>query len=705
MAVLEKIRSRMGILVSIIIGISLLAFILTDFLSSGKSIFRGNDMEIANISGKSINIKDFEERVNQLSEVYKTNSGKSSLDEAAIEDVREKTWQAVIEENVIGDECSELGLEVTPKELLDMVQGANPHPMIRQLFTDPETKIFDRKRVVGFIKSLETPQKDGAGRKNSWLYIESQITRERLQTKYLNLIKKGLYVTKAQQEAEIKDNSKKVNITYIAELLSPVSDSAMKVSKSELAAYLKKHEVEFQQEKSRDIEYITYDIVPSPEDFQNATKWINDIKPEFQSSTEIKQFVNLNSDVQFVEKYLKQTELPDTLKKLYTGKVGETYGPYFENNTYKIARLADIKNLSDSVKARHILIRPAAQTKEAIDAAKAQADSLKMVIKKGGKFEELALRFSTDGGSAKKGGDLGWFKDGGAPKPVNDACFSGKKGELVVVESQYGVHLIEITDKGKEIKKVQVGILEKKVDPSNTTIQAIFQKASAFAGSNNTGDKFVAALKKQGTTPKSATFLTEEMKKIPGIENSRELLRWTFKAESNSISGVIELGNVFVIARLAQVREKGTAPLNQVQDQVMVAVAREKKIDQLAEKLKNNMNGVANIDALATKLNKTTATANDISFSSYAVPNLGFEPSLIAAAVSVTPNKLSGPIKGENGVFVLNVSSTSDQPSPMMDESMIKMRLAGMYANRVNYEAFNILKKIADIKDGRTKFY
>ena len=704
MAVLETIRSRMGILVSIIIGVSLLAFILTDFLSSGKSIFRNNDMEIAKISGKSINIKDFEEKVNQLSDVYKFNSGQSSLKDEMVQEIREKTWQTVVQDNVIGDECNELGLQVTTKELMDMVQGANPHQIIRQLFTNPETKTFNRKDVLNFIKSLETPSKDGAGRKNFWLYLENQITSERLQTKYYNLIKKGLYITKAQQEAELKDNSKKVNISFIAEPLSSISDSSIQVKKSELEDYLKKHSIEFQQEKSRDIEYITYDIVPSTEDFQNATKWINDIKPEFESATEIKQFINLNSDIQFVDKYLKQTELPDTLKTyMFAAKVGASYGPYFENNTYKIARLVEIKNLPDSMKASHILIRPAAQTKEAMDAAKAQADSLKMVIKKGGKFEELALKYSTDG-SAKKGGDLGWFKEGSMIKPFNDACINGKKGDLVVVESQYGVHLIEITDKGKEVKKVLVGILEKKVDPSNTTIQAIFQKASAFAGNNNTGDKFVASLKKQNTTPKTATYLTEQMKTVPGIENSRELIRWVFKADQNSISGVMELGNVFVIARLSQVREKGTAPLEQVQDQITVAVKREKKVDQLVEKLKKEMNGIASIDALATKLGKTTMTANDLSFSSYIVPNVGFEPSLIATAVTIAPNKISEPVKGENEVFVLNVSSTN-QTVDRIEEAVVKMRMTSMYDNRVANEAYKILMKIADIKDERTKFY
>jgi peptidyl-prolyl cis-trans isomerase D len=703
MAVLEKIRSRMGILVSVIIGISLLAFILTDFLSSGKSVFSGNQLEIAEISGKTISVKDYEAMVNQLSDVYKFNTGQNNLTDETVESIREQSWQSLVDDNILGEEFSELGLEVCSKEVLDMVQGANPHQYIRQLFTNPDTKEFNRAAVIQFIKSLDSEQKDGAGRKSFWLYLENQITKERIQSKYYSLIRKGLYATTAQQQAETNESSKKVNLSYVFEPYSSISDSSIKIKESELKDYLKAHETDYKQEASRDIEYISYSIVPSNEDFIQSQKWINDIKAEFLSTTEIKQFVKLNSDVPFEEKFKKESELPDTLKRLFSAKVGDSYGPYFEDNTYKIARLVESKNLSDSVRARHILIKMTAQTKEAADKAKATADSLLAVVKKGGKFDELAKQYSTDG-SANKGGDLGWFKEGAMVKPFNDACFNGKKGEVVVVESQFGFHVIEITEKGKESKKVQIGVLGKKVEPSNITLQAIYQKASTFAGSNNTGDKFVSAVKKDGIELKSATYLNENMKSVQGIEKSRELVRWAFKAEENTISGVMEFGNIFVIARLSQIREKGTATLKQVEDQIVAAVKKEKKAEQLIEKLKKDLSGSSTIEAFSTKLGKQVQSANDITFSSYAIPGLGFEPAVIATAVTIAPNKVSEPVKGENGVYVISAASAT-VPAEQTDPTMVRMRIASMYSNRVGYEALNVLKKIADIKDQRSKFY
>jgi peptidyl-prolyl cis-trans isomerase D len=689
----------MGILVSIIIGLSLLAFVLGDFLGSGKSIFSNDQYEIAKISGQTVNIQEYESQINRLSDVYKFNSGSSNLSEETVQSIREQSWQQLIEDNVLGSEYKSLGLSVCPKELLDMVQGANPHPYIRQIFTNPETQVFNRSAVLQFIKSLET--EPDAAKKNYWMFIENQITRERQMTKYYNLVKKGLYVTSDQINNDIKDNSKKVSFYFVAQKFNTIADSTIQLKESELKKYLKIHSKEFEQEASRDIEYITYDIIPSPEDFQSTQNWVEGVKEEFSTTPDIKQFINLNSDISFNEKYLKQNELPDTIQKLYNAKIGEFIGPYFENNTFKLARLVDVKNLSDSVKASHILIKPEAQSKEAFEKAKVTADSLFNVIKKGGDFAALAQTYSVDG-SAKKGGDLGWFKEGQMVKPFNDACFNGKKGDVTVVESQFGIHVIKIIDKGKESKKVQVGILERKIEASSATQQVIYQKASAFAGNNNTGEKFTVSLKKDGIVPQTANYLNENMKEIPGITGSRELVRWAFKSEPNTISGVMEFGNKFIIAHLTQIREKGIASVDQVKDQLVAAVKKEKKAEQLIEKMKKDISASSNINDLATKLNTNVEPTNDITFASYALPSAGFEPNVIATATSIAPNKLSAPVKGNNGIYVVEVISETTQET---NKDATANRMISMYQNRVTYEALNTLKKLADIKDERSKFY
>ncbi len=702
MAVLEKIRSRIGILVSVVIGISLLAFILTDFLGKGKSVLGGKEAEVAQIAGQSVNIREFEEKVKNLTDIYKFQTRQSNLNEETLRKIREQTWQELVDDIIMNEESDKLGLEVSNKELIDMMQGANPHPLVRYLFTNPETKEFDRSALVNFARSLNTEQ--DPARKAYWLFIENQIRRERLLNKFNSLIKHGMFVTSSQLEADSKDQSKKVNFSFIAEMLTSISDSLIKAEKTDIENYYKKHKSDFeQQEATRSIEYITYDIKPSQEDYQAAEKWINNIKPDFEASTEIKQFVNLNSDTSFTEKYFKQKELSDTLKKfMFSAKQGATFGPYFENNTFKIARLADIKDLPDTVRASQILIRPKAQTEEAVKNAEKLADSLKNVLKKGGNFAELAKTYSDDPSSVKVGGDLGWFKEDTMPKLLSNACFFGKKGDISVVKGTYGFQVVKITDRGKEVKKVQIGIVERKVEPSNITIQGIYQKASTFAGNYNTGDRFETGIKKMGLSPKSVV-LNETMTDVPGLINSRELIRWAFGAELNTLSDIKQLGDKFIIARLSQIKDKGFAPISQVQNQIIIEVKKEKKAEQLAEKIKKEMKGAGSIDEIATRLNVPVLSAADINFNSYYVPNAGYEPALIATALNISPNKISDPVKGNNGVYLVYV--TDEKEESATDPKMLYMRLNSFYASRINYELMASIRKLADIKDKRIKFY
>lgn len=699
MAVLEKIRSKLGILASIIIGLAMLGFILSDFLGGGKSILTGERFQIAEISGKKIQYQEYDQIYNHLTDVYKFSSGKNSFSEEDIAKIREESWQQLVDDYVLGNEYKKVGISVCGKELLDLAQGPNPHPFIREIFTNPETKVFNRSAVIQFIKSLE--QEPDEAKKNYWIYIENYITRQRFQTKYLNLISKGLYITNFQINNEIKDNSRKVSFDFLVLKYNTIADSTISVKLSEIKKYLSEHSKEFEQEASRDIEYITFDIIPSQADFDETKKWVDNIKDEFYTTSDIKQFVNLNSDVSFNDRYLKKDELPDSIKDLYDAKLGSHIGPYYNNGSFVMARLIDAKNMPDSVRARHILIRPKENTKEAYDNAKSLADSLLKVLKKGADFAALAKEYSADG-SASKGGDLGWFKEGQMIKSFTDTCFNTKKGELKIVESQFGIHIVQVTERGKEIKKVQVAVLERKVEPSEMTIQAIYQKANSFAGTNNTGDKFKAALEKSGQTPQVANYLNENMNEVPGIPGSRELVRWAFKAESNTISGVMEFGNKFVIARLSQVRKKGVPDIEQIKDQLIALVRKEKKVKILSDKLHTEMKNSMTLNDLALKLNTKIDTAYDMSFSSYAIPTAGFEPGIIAVA-SVTPlRRISEPLKGNNGVFVIEVF---DEKTQDINKDLIYNRIIGMYQNRVNYECVNTLKKLANIKDYRGKFF
>ena len=702
MATLEKLRNRAGTLVAVVIGLALLSFILSDFLGSGGSLFNNNQFEIAEISGKSIPYQVYQERVDYVTELNKALSGQNTIDEQTAERIREEIWKEIVQENVLEKNYDKIGISITPDELFDMVQGNNLHPIIVQQFGNPQTGEVNREAIINFLKSFEN---DPSGlRKEFWLYIEKLIKKDRLFTKYNNLVKKGMYVTDLQAKHSAENRNKKVDFSYIVKRYSTINDSLVQVTESEIKDYYNNNSQEFQQNSLRDVEYVVFPIVPSEDDNKIAEEWIQKINKEFASSKEPVQFVNLNSDSQFEDKYFKMGQMPDEELNEWAEKSdeNETFGPYFDGESYKIARIVEVASLPDSVKARHILLGTNGMSPAQKDSVKLKADSLLRVVKKGGSFASVASNFSDDPGSASKGGDLGWFPEGMMVKPFNDFCFNGKKGEVEVVETNYGYHIIEVLDKGKPSRKVKLAILERKVVPSTRTYQAIYSNASEFAGVNNTYEKFNEALQANKLTKRLASNLRENDKRVAGLENPRELVRWAYRSDKHIVSPVFEFGENFVVATLANVKEEGVAPLQDVKEDVKAKVIREKKAEMLSSEIADAMAEATTIQDIGTALNVPVQNATGVSFSSYSVSSLGFEPAVIGTATNAEEGKVVGPIEGNSGVVVISVDAINLEEGDVLSE---KKRLTTTMQSRASREAYEAIKTKANIDDKRSKFF
>jgi len=466
MATLQKIRTKAGLLVAIVIGISLAAFILGDMFSGGSTIFQRNQMEVGEINGESIQYPEFQKQLEELGEIYKQNMQQSQLDENSWVQVREQTWQNFVRKVVMGDVYNDLGIEVSSDELFDMVQGANLHPIIQQLFRNPETGQVDSGAVVGFLKSLEAGAPPET--RDYWLYLETQIVEERAQSKYTNMVAKGLYVTGEEANNSVTAKNKKVNFDYIALNHNTISDSTVSVSEKDLKTYFDANKEDYKQEKERRIEYITYPVNPSPADFAEAEKWINGIKTDFANAVDNIQFVNSNSDESFVSEWYKKEDLPENVGTWVfdeNAAVNDVFGPYFENERYTLAKVHAIEMMPDSVEARHILLQ--VNTQEEVLTMQTLADSLKTVIENGGDFAALAEEFSKDQGSAIAGGDLGWFGRGQMVAEFEDAAFSLEEGEISEgVESEFGYHIIQALGH-EEVRLTQAELENKKQSKFN----------------------------------------------------------------------------------------------------------------------------------------------------------------------------------------------------------------------------------------------
>jgi len=708
MATLQKIRTRAGLLVAIVIGISLAAFILGDmFQGGGSSLFQRDRLEIGEIDGESVQYPQYQRRVEELGEIYKMNTQQTQLDENTWVQVREQTWQEMVREIIMSDVYDDLGIAVSSDELFDMLQGTNLHPIIQQLFRNPNTGMVDRTAVVSFLKNLQTSV--APEDRNYWYYLEDQIVNERTQTKYTNLISKGLYVTNEEAQTSLNKNSRQVNFDFVALKLNEVADSQVVVTEKDLRDYYNENKENYEQEKRRQIEYITYPVTPSNQDYQRAEDWINDIVSDFENAEDNVQFVNSNSDESFDPTWYKPEDLPENIRTWIIEEdadTNEVFGPYFENEAYKLAKLHASEMMPDSVEARHILLP--VNTQAELAPQQALADSLKEVIEGGADFGMLATQYSSDQGSALQGGDLGWFGRGQMVAPFEEAAFTNDVNEVTVVASQFGIHIVQTTDRGAETRQYQVAYLVRNVVPSTQTYQDTYAKASKFAGENTTLEDFEQAVTEQQLSKRVAT-LRENDRTVTGLENSRPLIRAAFDTKEGELvkdvqgSTIFDLGENFVIAALTSVTEEGIAEFEDVSARVELEVIKQKKLEYLEEKAMQAMEGKSDINEIASELETTVESASGINFSSVQIPGLGMEPAVVGTVSVLNSDEISKPIKGNNGVYIAKITSVNEIPSGDLNNE--QTRLAQNLNFRASNQAYQAHREAVEIEDKRSKFY
>ncbi|MDE5420107.1 SurA N-terminal domain-containing protein [Labilibaculum sp. DW002] len=707
MATLQKIRNR-GVFIGIIIGGALLAFIAGDALKSGGSLLTNSRNEMAEIAGESVNIRDFQNRFNHNLEVTKMMGGQNSIPSDQMDKIREQVWQQMVQEIVMNREYDELGISISSDELFDMVQGRNIDPTIRQIFQN-ENGLVDKDQVRATLKQLMAAP-DGTPQKAYWLNIEESLIAQRTLTKYNTLIAKGLYMPSAMIKEMATKGSKKVDFNYIVKSYNLIPDSTITVTESEIREYYNDNKELFKQGESRKIDYVPFSIEPSTDDFKYTEKWIADQKEDFAKESNNVQFVELNGDTDFNAYYFKKDEMSNKEVNdfAFAAAKGDVFGPYDENDAYKLAKIADVKMMADSVKARHILIRP---LNGDFKAAEAKADSLKQLINKGAKFAEVAKANSEDQGSAVNGGDLGWFTQGRMVPEFNDAAFSSKKNEIKIVTTQFGAHLIQVVNLSKPVKKVQIAVLDRKVEASTKTTQGVYARARTFAGNNIERAAFLKAITAENLSRRTAN-LKKDTKLIPGLENSRDLVRAAYNTDemesvllTHDNSAVFEFGNKFVVAILSNIKEEGYASIQDQVSAIKRAVRKEKKAEQIIAAMNKNSASAQSLLSVAQKENLEVKNAADVSFQSFQIPGAGIEPKVISTAALLEKGKISSAIEGNQGVYMLVVTNeTSDEVTDMTVEAF-KSRLEQGYQYRANYQAFQALKENANVVDKRYKFY
>lgn len=706
MAILTKIRNRSGLAIGAV-GLALGLFVVSDALNSSKGWFGGNSQSnnVGEINGESIGIKQFDDKLNYNMENFKKRTQQENLDEATRGQVRDQTWNQMLNDFMLMKEYNELGVTISEKELADMVYGENIHPQIKQSFTDPNTGMFDVNLVKRNLKQITEGSDDKM--KAQWKEFEDYLVTETLQRKYSTLLKKGLYATSLEAKNMYIGRTQSSEVNFVALAYNTVADSSIVAEDGELKSYFKKNIEKYKErENSRKLEFVVWDFAPTSEDSAVVQKWAFDQVAQFKAAENDTAYVDINSDTKFDATAKRKSDFPESVQaRIFRDSVGTVIGPVFENGKYTIYKISGTKQDSVySMRASHILIRAEGATITDTLNAQQKANDILGRLRRGEDFATLATEFGTDG-TKDRGGDLGWFPEGQMVKEFNDAVKNGKKGDQFVLKTQFGFHVIKITE-DKTKKLVCAGVLERAVEASEKTTTSAYNDASQFAASSRTVEDFNKNIEEKKMVKRVAEFVRETDNFLPGYNDAREAVRWSFNAKVGDVSEVMTVGgDKYVIASLSLIREKGKANFESSKDRVTNDYRKDKKAEQLSEKLKVAMEGATTLDALSRKINQAVTPIAAQTFENGSIPYVGFDNSFAGTIAGTSAlNKLTGPVKGDAAVYAYQVNKITP-PAPLTDFTQQKAELSGSLQQRVEYSYFEILKELKNVKDNRYQFY
>ena len=700
MATLGRIRNRSGLLLAVI-GIAMLSFILGDFLKSTNS-GGGQGLYVGNVLGEDVLRQNFEIKVEEGIENWKSQNQQAVLNQTTIGQIRAQIWDQYVRELIMNNEYEKLGIDVSDDEFFELLQGSNVHPEIAKVptFQDPATGQFDRTKVLGYLKQIDQDQTGDA--RTRWIGFQKYLINLIKTSKYNALVNKAMYVTDEEARIDFNSNSQNVTFNYVAIPYTTVDDSDVEPTESELNTYYNNHKEDYTQDASKDVDFVVYSVVPSLDDDATTKAEITDLVADFEIFEDYEMMARRNSDntnSRFI--FTNEDGLQDqNWKELFNAKEGTVYGPYQSSQgVYRIAKLAAVQNRADSVEARHILIKPT-QTMS-MDSVNKKIDALKLAIEGGADFADLAQKNSEDKGSAIKGGDLGWFSEGAMVDEFNEACFTSNRGDLSVVTSQFGMHLIEVTKTSRKVKKVKIAYIDRVVEPSTETFNTYYSQAAQFAGKIlNEGVAFDSLVTENNLVKRSDSKVTSDKQAIVGLPNSREMVRWMNTNEAGSVSEVFQFENSYVVAYLTKEYEEGTTELEDIKEQISALVIKEKKANKITE----SITATNDLASIASSNSTTVVSAQKATMANLSVQGIGYEPELVGSIFGTDVNSISAPITGKNAVYVVEVTAIDDEKLEG-NFSQQKTNIVNQASSAANGQSYNALKETANVQDNRSDFY
>lgn len=706
MAVLNKIRQRSVFLI-IIIALALFSFVLADVFRNGGFTSQKSQNTIATINGEDVDREEFARNVENV----QRNMGQN----ASTTQVVNQVWEQKLREVIISEEIEKLGVraeEAQIKQLMRAQMANNPN------FTN-EAGMFDENRLREYVATMKSTSPEAY---QQWLDFENSLGGSARENIYFNMVSAGVGATLTEGEQAYRLSNDNIDLKFVQIPYSSVADDEVEVSKDEIRDYIKKNPAKFESEAARNLQYVFFEEKASEEDRKEAKESItsllegrveynsvskaNDTLAGFNETDDYERFLGSNSDLPYEDRFLFENDLPSDFRSdIFNLEVGQTFGPYEHDGYWKITKMVETKQIPDSAKASHILvayegIQFAQDVTRSKEEAQQLADSLAGVIRNdNSQFAALAAQFSSDTSNKDNGGELGDFGPGDMVPEFDSFVFENNEGDIDVIETDFGYHVIHITEQSEREKAVKIATLAREIQSSERSGNDLFNEVTKFEIAAGEGD-FAEEAEKGDYEVRTVRDVKSLDENIRGIGAQRRIVQWAFEDDAD-VGDIqrFETSGGYVVAQITSKRDKGLMSAEDASAEVLPILEKQKKAEIIKGKISGN-----NLEEIASSNNSRVQSANAINLDNPTLAGAGSEPEVVGAVFALEPGEVSKPIAGEKGVYVVELISRNEAPAMdsyrnLADQETARRRQAA--AERV----FEALKNKAEIEDNRARFY
>ena len=708
MAILQKIRDRSGLLIAVI-GVALLAFILGDLLTSGNTFLRKYQDKAFVVDGDLVSTQEYFDRVSEWEDFQKMISGESSLDESATSQIRDIVYQQMVKERILDSQAKKLGLTVSKEEINDLVHGDVISPLLQQLplFVDPQTGQFDKSTLLNFLSTINTdesmlpPEQIAMVRqyKSIWLFVENLIKYQRLEEKYGSLLSSAVMVNDAEAKTAFDQTQQSADLIYVVQNYYTIPDSVASVTDAEIKKFYNENQNLFKASNPRaKVTYFTKEIVPSDEDFDEVEKATSEVYEKLLTTTNAAAVVSDYSDAPFVDAYISANLLsPDERSFVQSAEVSDVYGPFRDGDSFKLYKYLGKTIAPDSVKLRMIGL-PENMANDSL--VTAYIDSLHIVIKEGKDFAEVANELNPQ----SNGGEVGWVREidlvQAGPNVAQD-IFSIPTGSVSKIKMPGQQSLIYVEEKTNPVEKYKLAVVNMPVIVSDKTQNNIDNELNQLVSEPDIRDNFTQLAQEKGynVIPSQTVGATDHM--LAQMQGSRQVINWALNEKEGAIKK-FDLSRNRIVARVDKIIPAGVLPLSEVSDNIRSLLLNDKKAEKIISDLDSK--NLSTLEEYAAAMDSKIDSVKFVDFNTSNITNLGNEPVLNAYAAYAPLNTIVGPLKGNMGVFVIDVINREQVEGEYnAEDQKIAMHSNAIY--RLQNQAIEVLKDKMKVVDNRYKFY